>query len=79
MKLIKIFTGGEKKGVYAYTEKEEVTDALLDMMNDGSETVEFTKTILMEYVDKGICIIPKSSKPFLWDENIHGEFFTDKK
>lgn len=77
MEIIKIYVNYKPQGVYGITKKEEVTDALLDMMNDGTETVEFTKEILNNHLDKGLCIIPKTSKPFDWDENVHGKFFTD--
>lgn len=73
MEIIKIFINGKKQGVYGITKKEEVTDAFLDMMNDGD--TEFTKDLLEAHLENGLCIIPKDSKPFDWDNDLHGEFF----
>jgi len=79
MEILKIVTNGRKQGVYAITKKEEVTDALLDMLNDNKENKEFTKDMLYNRLKNGLCIIPKDSKPFEWNDDLHGKFFTDSE
>lgn len=78
MEVVKLFINNKPQGIYGITNKDEVTDALLDSMNDGTTDMEYTREMLNMHLDKGLCIIPKSSKSFDWDENIHGKFFTDK-
>jgi hypothetical protein len=75
MEIVKIFVNGKKQGIYAITKKEDVTDAILDIMNEGKEHPDFTRPLLEAYLSKGLAIIPKTEKPFDWDENIHGSFF----
>lgn len=74
MEILKILMNGRPQGIYAITKKEEVTDALLDVMNEGKESKEFTKDILNLHLENGMSIIPNSSEPFDWDENIYGKF-----
>lgn len=75
MEIIKLMTAGYPQGIYAITKKEEVTDVLLDIMNEGCENKEFTKDVLNTHLESGLCIIPKNEKPFDWNEEIHGAFF----
>ena len=75
MEIVKIFVNGKKQGIYAITKKEDVTDAILDVMNEGKEHPDFTRSVLETHLAKGLAIIPKTEKPFDWDENIHGSFF----
>jgi hypothetical protein len=76
MEIIKLMTNGYPQGVYAITKKEEVTDALLDAMNEGKEDKEFTKKVLETHLESGLCFIPPNEKPFDWNEELHGKFFT---
>lgn len=75
MEIVKIFVNGKKQGIYAITKKEDVTDAILEAMNEGKEHPDFIRAMLETNLSKGLAIIPKTEKPFDWDENIHGRFF----
>lgn len=75
MEIVKIFVNGKKQGIYAITKKEDVTDAILDIMNEGKEHHDYTRAVLEAHLSKGLAIIPKTEKPFDWDENLHGSFF----
>ena len=77
MEIIKYFIRGQKKGIYAITRKEQVTDALLDSMNSGELSEKLTKDLIENHLDKGLCFIPKNSECFDWNEEIHGKFFID--
>jgi transposase-like protein len=77
MQIVKIFINGKKQGIRAITQKDEVTDILLDTMNDGIQSKEFVKAALKLHLEKGLAFIPNTEKPFDWDENIHGNFFAD--
>jgi len=35
MEVVKLFVNGKKQGIFAITKKEEVTDVILDQMNEG--------------------------------------------
>ncbi len=75
MQLIKTMINGFPQGVYAITEKEEVTDVILDIMSKGDESKENTKAALDLHLEKGFYFIPKGSTFFEWNEDIHGKFF----
>jgi hypothetical protein len=75
MEIIKIFVNGKKKGVFAITKKEDVTDAILDAMNEGKDDPVFVRAVLDAHLDKGMYFIPNTEEEFDWDENIHGSFF----
>jgi|GWRWMinimDraft_5_1066013.scaffolds.fasta_scaffold152887_2 hypothetical protein len=75
MEIVKIFVNGKKQGIYAITKMDEVTDAILDVMNEGSENKDYTRAVMETHLKKGLAFIPKTEKPFDWDENIHGSFF----
>lgn len=75
MEIIKILTNGKKQGIFAITKKEDVTDAILDQINNSDlKDKEFLNDLLKTHLKKGFCIIPKTETPFDWDENIHGKF-----
>lgn len=72
MEAIKIFLNGRPQGVYGITDKDEVTDALLEEFHDDPKTAKY---LIESHLEKGLCIIPKSAEPFEWNENIHGPFW----
>lgn len=74
MEIIKILINGRPQGVYAITKTEDVTDALLDLMNEYKDNPDFTKAIIETHLKKGLCIIPKNEVPFEWNESLHGKF-----
>ncbi len=74
MDLIRTITNGKPQGIYAITDKQEVTDALLDIINEDKEN-EYNKDMLKTHLEIGLCHIPAGQKAFDWDENIHGKFF----
>lgn len=74
MEVVKFIQDGRRQGVYAITKEEEVTDFILDAMNNGEEDGEYTEEVLRWHLKEGCCIIPKGAEPFDWDESIHGDF-----
>lgn len=74
MEIIKLMTNGIPQGVYAITKKEEVTDQLLDMMNNVVGDKEFLKYVLFKHLKEGLAVIPPGSEVFDWNQEIHGEF-----
>lgn len=78
MKLIKLMTKGYPQGIWAITDKQEVTDAILDKIQEDKniESKNESKNVLKFHLEsEGLCFVPKNEKAFDWDENIHGVFF----
>lgn len=76
MEVIKILVNGIPQGIYGITKKEEVTDIFLDMSNDENQDKLILKNILDSHIENGFAIIPKDEKPFDWNEDLHGVFFS---
>lgn len=70
MEIIKIVSEDGVYGVYAYTERQEVIDNILDNIENKEE-----RGTVLNMINEGVklCFIPKDSKRFKWNENIHGK------
>ena len=75
MEVIKIVLNGKMQGIYGITDKEGVTNALLEELTKDNFSKEYIEDTIQFHLEKGLAVIPKDSKPFDWDENIHGKFF----
>lgn len=77
MEIIKLMINGRPQGIYAITKKEEVTDVLLDKLNQAKkEDKYYARMVLDAHLKSGLYVVPVDEKPFDWDEDLHGKFFT---
>ena len=76
MEAVRICINYKREGVMAITDPQEVLNCLLDNLIEA--TTEKKKKHALDIINlhekHPQCIIPKSSKPFDWDENIYGKW-----
>tara|TARA_R100001244_G_C5069788_1_gene111077 strand:+ start:247 stop:495 length:249 start_codon:yes stop_codon:yes gene_type:complete len=80
MEAIRIFVNGKKEGIMAITDPKEVLDQMLDGLNDAKtdHSREYILKCIDSHQETPLTIIPTSSEPFDWDENIHGKWIINK-